>query len=102
MKSTIASSRGNSPLYRPPSWADVKAARFRVWLSCLVVLSVAAIQPIGADKPASRPAPRPEEKKPANIRPLRSSATPSIVVETVYPGANAQVVADTVAAPIEQ
>jgi multidrug efflux pump subunit AcrB len=33
---------------------------------------------------------------------IHADARPTIVVETVYPGANAQVVADAVAAPIEQ
>src|SRR2546426_838799 len=34
--------------------------------------------------------------------PRPAGPLPAIIVEAVYPGANAQVVADTVAAPIEQ
>ena len=52
-----------------------------------LLVTVLALLPAGA---APGPAPRP------------AGPLPAIIVEAVYPGANAQVVADTVAAPIEQ
>jgi multidrug efflux pump subunit AcrB len=49
-------------------------------------------------KPESPPEKRPQSAAP----PVRGHAGPAILVEAVYPGANASVVRDTVAAPIEQ
>jgi RND family efflux transporter MFP subunit len=56
-----------------------------------------AVQPVQADAPAPKPAPPPE-----GAPPTRTSTGPGILVEAVYPGASAAVVADTVRAPIEQ
>jgi RND family efflux transporter MFP subunit len=53
-----------------------------------------AVKPVEADKPERRPEPLPKD----DSRP----AGPVVLVEAAYPGANAQVVADSVAAPIEQ
>jgi multidrug efflux pump subunit AcrB len=49
-----------------------------------------------------RPTPAPDRAAPVEARPVQTSAWPAITVEASYPGANTQVVADTVAAPIEQ
>src|SRR5437764_215337 len=53
---------------------------------------------------SARPGPAtfPGQPEPAQGKPGRDTPRPVITVQASYPGANAQVVADTVAAPIEQ
>jgi RND family efflux transporter MFP subunit len=60
------------------------------------------VRPVEADKADPRPEPPPGDSRPAAIRPAPRRPGPTVLVEAVYPGANAAVVADTVAAPIEQ
>src|SRR5262249_27782811 len=49
-----------------------------------------------------RPTPSPDQAEPTQARPVRAQPRPVITVEAVYPGANAQVVSDTLAETIEQ
>jgi RND family efflux transporter MFP subunit len=56
-----------------------------------------SVQPMEDEKPAP-----PRDKPGADARPARGEPGPVIVVEAEYPGANAAVIADTVAAPIEE
>jgi multidrug efflux pump subunit AcrB len=63
---------------------------FLVWLLCLFVVLVASagrctVLPVEADE-----------------RPMRDQTGPLVLLEAVYPGASAQVVADSVAGPIER
>jgi multidrug efflux pump subunit AcrB len=48
------------------------------------------------------PGARPQTAAPSGAEQARSEPGPAVLVEAVYPGAGAQVVADTVAAPLEQ
>jgi RND family efflux transporter MFP subunit len=60
------------------------------------------VRPENPDKPEPKPAPPPADSPPPEVRPARVQHGPTVLVEAVYPGANAQVVADTIPAPIEQ
>jgi RND family efflux transporter MFP subunit len=60
------------------------------------------VRPTQNEKPDPKREPPPEDSPPPDVRPVRGQRGPMVLVEAVYPGANAQVAADTLAAPIEQ
>jgi RND family efflux transporter MFP subunit len=60
------------------------------------------IRPVLGEQPAPKPEGTPEGGRQSAAPPGRGQAGPGIRVEAVYPGANAQVVRDTVGSPIEQ
>ena len=60
-----------------------------------------SVQPREQEIPPRKPKPRPKDRSQGRAPPGGLNTGPGILVETVYPGASAEVVSDSVRAPIE-
>jgi len=60
------------------------------------------VRPLQGEVPVPKSETPPDSGRQSQASPVRGQAGPGLLVEAVYPGANARTVADTVAAPIEQ